>query len=275
MNHALAHVAIVVRDYDEAIAFYTGVLGFRLVEDTPREPGKRWVVVAPRGSGGGGTSLLLARAATPEQARFVGNQSGGRVFLFLHTDDFARDHARLRAAGVHFVREPSREDYGTVAVFEDLYGNRWDLIEPARAATPAPVLPLRGGCLCGAVRYSAMALPRVCTLCHCRSCRLASGAPSVAWVVFGAAEVAFEGERRVFASSPGVRRSFCPQCGTPLTWQRDDQPGSIDLQAATLDDASAFPPTKEIWLDEKIAWEATNPDAAHYARSSTGTGPID
>lgn len=140
MNHALAHVAIVVRDYDEAIAWYTNVLGFRLVEDTPREPGKRWVVVAPRndgaGASGGGTSLLLARAATPEQARFVGNQSGGRVFLFLHTDDFARDHARLSAAGVRFVREPSREDYGTVAVFEDLYGNRWDLIEPARPHAP-------------------------------------------------------------------------------------------------------------------------------------------
>ena len=140
MNHALVHVAIVVRDYDEAIAWYTNVLGFRLVEDTPREPGKRWVVVAPRndgaGTSGGGTSLLLARAATPEQATFVGNQSGGRVFLFLHTDDFARDHARLSAAGVRFVREPSREDYGTVAVFEDLYGNRWDLIEPARPTAP-------------------------------------------------------------------------------------------------------------------------------------------
>ncbi|HEU4991796.1 MAG TPA: VOC family protein, partial [Luteimonas sp.] len=92
MRQVLAHVAIVVRDYDEAIAHYTDALGFRLVEDTPREPGKRWVVVAPRG---GGTSLLLARAASPEQARFVGNQAGGRVFLFLHTDDFARDHARL------------------------------------------------------------------------------------------------------------------------------------------------------------------------------------
>lgn len=275
MKHSLAHVAIVVRDYDEAIAFYTDVLGFRLVEDTPREPGKRWVVVAPRGSGSDGTSLLLARAATPEQARFVGNQSGGRVFLFLHTDDFARDHARLAAAGVRFVREPSREDYGTVAVFEDLYGNRWDLIEPALPPTPAPALPLRGGCLCGKVRYSAAALPRVCTLCHCRSCRLASGAASVAWVVFGAGDVAFEGERRVFASSPGVTRSFCPHCGTSLTWQRDDQPGSIDLQAATLDDASAFPPAKEIWLEEKIAWEATNPDAAHFARSSSGAEPID
>lgn len=274
MHHSLAHVAIVVRDYDEAIAFYTGVLGFRLVEDTPREPGKRWVVVAPRGPGGG-TSLLLARAATPEQERFIGNQSGGRVFLFLHTEDFARDHARLAAAGVRFLREPSREDYGTVVVFEDLYGNRWDLIEPARATHPMPALPLRGGCLCGAVRYSAAALPRVCTLCHCRSCRLASGAPSVAWVVFGTGEVAFEGERRVFASSPGVTRSFCPRCGTSLTWQRDDQPGSIDLQAVTLDDASAFPPTKEIWLEERIAWEATNPDAAHYARSSTGAEPID
>lgn len=137
IRHALAHVAILVRDYDEAIAFYTQVLGFRLVEDTPREPGKRWVVVAPRGPAGG-ASLLLARAATPGQERFIGNQSGGGVFLFLHTDDFPRDHARLRAAGVRFVREPSREEYGTVAVFEDLYGNRWDLIEPA-AGTGSPL----------------------------------------------------------------------------------------------------------------------------------------
>ncbi len=280
MRHSLAHVAIVVRDYDEAIAFYTGVLGFRLVEDTPREPGKRWVVVAPRdrrvaGSPGApGTSLLLARAATPEQARFVGNQSGGRVFLFLHTDDFARDHARLQAAGVRFVREPSREDYGTVAVFEDLYGNRWDLIAPTPAAKPAPVLPLHGGCLCGSVRYTATALPRVSTLCHCRSCRLAAGAPSVGWVVFGAGDLAFEGERAAFASSPNVTRTFCPHCGAALTWQRNDQTGTLDVSTATLDDPPAFPPTREIWLEERIAWEAENPDALPYARSSAGAEPM-
>lgn len=281
MRHSLAHVALLVRDYDEAIAFYTGVLGFRLVEDTPREPGKRWVVVAPRdnrvaGSPGvPGTSLLLARAATPEQARFVGNQSGGRVFLFLHTDDFGRDHARLQAAGVRFVREPGREDYGTVAVFEDLYGNRWDLIEPARATQPAPELPLRGGCLCGSVRYKATALPRVSTLCHCRSCRLAAGAPSVGWVVFGAEDIVFEGERKAFASSANVTRTFCPRCGTALTWQRNDQAGSLDVQTATLDDPSAFPPTKEIWLEERIPWEAANPDALPYARSSAGAEPME
>jgi catechol 2,3-dioxygenase-like lactoylglutathione lyase family enzyme len=275
MRHSLAHVALLVRDYDEAIAFYTGVLGFRLVEDTPREPGKRWVVVAPRNSSGtAGTSLLLARAATPEQARFVGNQSGGRVFLFLHTDDFAGDHARLQAAGVRFVREPSREAYGTVAVFEDPYGNRWDLIEPLRAAAPAPGLPLRGGCLCGAVRYAARALPRASTLCHCRSCRLAAGAPSVGWVAFDAGDIVFEGERTTFASSPGIARTFCPHCGTALTWQRDDEPGSMDVQTATLDDPSAFPPTKEIWLEDRIAWEALNPDAVHYARSSVGAAPM-
>ena len=128
MNHALAHVAIVVRDYDEAIAFYTGVLGFRLVEDTPREPGKRWVVVAPRGAAGG-TSLLLARAATPAQERFIGDQAGGRVFLFLHTDDFARDYEAYRSRGVEFVREPKREPFGTAAVFKDLHGNLWDLVQ--------------------------------------------------------------------------------------------------------------------------------------------------
>ena len=135
MNQRIAHVALVVADYDEAIAFYTQKLGFTLVEDTYQPAqGKRWVVVAPPGSvrsgGAAGTTLLLARAATPEQARFVGNQAGGRVFLFLQTDDFWRDYRAMLAAGVTFVRAPSEQDYGTVAVFEDLYGNRWDLIGP-------------------------------------------------------------------------------------------------------------------------------------------------
>ena len=128
MKHRIAHVALVVRDYDEAIAFYTEKLGFELVEDTPLQPGKRWVVVAP--PGGIGTSILLARAANDEQLSRVGNQTGGRVFLFLETNDFRRDYAALRSRGVVFVRPPSEEPYGTVAVFEDLYGNKWDLIEP-------------------------------------------------------------------------------------------------------------------------------------------------
>ena len=128
MKHSIAHVALVVRDYDEAIAFYTQKLGFTLVEDTYQpEQDKRWVVVAPAGSSG--TTLLLARASAPEQAQFVGNQAGGRVFLFLRTDDFWRDYNRMTAAGVRFVRPPNVAAYGTVAVFEDLYGNRWDLIE--------------------------------------------------------------------------------------------------------------------------------------------------
>jgi catechol 2,3-dioxygenase-like lactoylglutathione lyase family enzyme len=127
MAQTLAHIAIVVRDYDEAIDFYTRVMGFELLEDEPRGPGKRWVLVAPRG--GRGSSLLLAQAASAEQTSRVGNQTGGRVFLFLHTDDFRRDHQALLAHGVHFVEEPRYESYGTVAVFEDLYGNRWDLIE--------------------------------------------------------------------------------------------------------------------------------------------------
>jgi catechol 2,3-dioxygenase-like lactoylglutathione lyase family enzyme len=125
----LAHLAFLVRDYDEAIAWFTGVLGFALLEDTPLGGGKRFVRVAPAGSPG--ASLLLARAATPEQAACAGRQAGGRVFLFLHTDDFARDHARLLAKGVRFRESPRRESYGTVAVFEDLYGNPWDLVEPA------------------------------------------------------------------------------------------------------------------------------------------------
>jgi catechol 2,3-dioxygenase-like lactoylglutathione lyase family enzyme len=128
VHQTIAHVALVVRDYDEAIAFYTEKLQFTLVEDTYQpEQDKRWVVVAPPGSHG--TSLLLARASTAEQEAFVGDQSGGRVFLFLQTDDFWRDHREMTARGVTFVREPKDAPYGTVAVFEDLYGNRWDLVQ--------------------------------------------------------------------------------------------------------------------------------------------------
>lgn len=129
MKNSIVHVALVVRDYDEAIAWYTTKLGFRLVEDTYiPEQDKRWVVVAPPGSNDGCT-LLLARASTPEQERSVGNQTGGRVFLFLGTDDFERDYAKFTAAGVKFVRPPSEAPYGKVAVFEDLYGNKWDLVQ--------------------------------------------------------------------------------------------------------------------------------------------------
>jgi catechol 2,3-dioxygenase-like lactoylglutathione lyase family enzyme len=132
MKQSIAHIALVVRDYDEAIAFYTHKLGFTLVEDTYRpEQDKRWVLVAPPGSEE--TTLLLARASSAEQTGFVGNQSGGRVLLFLRTDDFWRDYMRMTGAGVVFVRPPSVEPYGTVAVFEDLYGNRWDLIQYAAA----------------------------------------------------------------------------------------------------------------------------------------------
>jgi catechol 2,3-dioxygenase-like lactoylglutathione lyase family enzyme len=125
-QRSLAHVALVVRDYDEAIDFYARVLGFTLVEDSSREAGKRWVVVAPSG---GGASLLLARAVNDAQLSRVGNQTGGRVFLFLRTDDFHRDHLAMTERGVKFIEAPREEDYGTVAVFEDLYGTRWDLIE--------------------------------------------------------------------------------------------------------------------------------------------------
>src|SRR5687767_3929979 len=128
MKHAIVHIALVVRDYDEAIAFYTQKLGFTLLEDTYQpEQDKRWVLVAPPGSRG--TSLLLARASTPEQERFIGDQAGGRVFLFLETDDFWRDYRELVARGVRFVREPKEAPYSTVAVFEDLYGTRWDLVQ--------------------------------------------------------------------------------------------------------------------------------------------------
>ncbi len=128
MKQALIHVALVVREYDEAIAFFCEKLNFRVLEDTFQpEQNKRWVVVAPPGSNS--PSLLLARAADPEQAAFIGNQTGGRVFLFLQTDNFWRDYEAMIAAGILFIRPPKVEPYGTVAVFEDLYGNLWDLIE--------------------------------------------------------------------------------------------------------------------------------------------------
>jgi catechol 2,3-dioxygenase-like lactoylglutathione lyase family enzyme len=128
VKQSIIHVALVVRDYDEAIAFFCQKLHFQLVEDTyqPAQD-KRWVVVSPPGSNG--TTLLLARASTPEQEASIGNQTGGRVFLFLSTDDFWRDYNEMLSSGIRFVREPKAEPYGTVAVFEDLYGNLWDLIE--------------------------------------------------------------------------------------------------------------------------------------------------
>jgi catechol 2,3-dioxygenase-like lactoylglutathione lyase family enzyme len=130
MPQSLAHVALVVRDYDEAIAWFTGKLGFTLVADQHQpEQDKRWVLVAPPGAPPGSASILLARASSPEQDAFIGNQAGGRVFLFLATDDFDRDHSEFRARGVRFVREPRQAPYGKVAVFEDLYGNYWDLVE--------------------------------------------------------------------------------------------------------------------------------------------------
>jgi catechol 2,3-dioxygenase-like lactoylglutathione lyase family enzyme len=128
MKQSIAHIALIVEDYDKAIDFYTNKLHFTLIEDTYQpEQDKRWVVVAPPNSNG--TTLLLARASKPEQEAFIGNQSGGRVFLFLSTDDFWRDYNDMVERGINFIREPKKADYGTVAVFEDLYGNLWDLIQ--------------------------------------------------------------------------------------------------------------------------------------------------
>ncbi|HEY0503432.1 MAG TPA: VOC family protein [Lysobacter sp.] len=128
MQKHIACFALVVAEYDEAIDFYVRKLGFELREDTDMGEGKRWVLVAPRGAQ---TAILLARAVDDEQRAAIGRQTGGRVGFFLHTDDFARDHASMLAHGVRFHEEPRHEPYGTVAVFEDLYGNRWDLLEPA------------------------------------------------------------------------------------------------------------------------------------------------
>jgi catechol 2,3-dioxygenase-like lactoylglutathione lyase family enzyme len=134
MSRSIGYIALVVREYDEAIAYFTGTLGFVLVEDTTLGSGKRWVLVRPQNSQG--TSLLLAKAANAEQASRIGNQTGGRVFLFLHTDDFWRDYEQMKARGVNFREQPRQESYGTVAVFEDLYGNRWDLLQ-LREHSPA------------------------------------------------------------------------------------------------------------------------------------------
>ena len=130
MKRHIAHIALVVRDYDEAIQFYTKKLHFTLVEDSVLTETKRWVLIAPGESSG--CCLLLAKAANPEQEASIGNQSGGRVFLFLHTDNFQRDYESMIKEGIEFVREPKVEAYGTVAVFKDLYGNLWDMIEPVK-----------------------------------------------------------------------------------------------------------------------------------------------
>jgi catechol 2,3-dioxygenase-like lactoylglutathione lyase family enzyme len=129
MERSIGQISIVVRDYDEALSYYINVLGFEQVEDTVLTPEKRWVVIKPKNSSGQGCNLLLARAANPHQQNFIGNQTGGRVFLFLYTDDIQRDHEMLLKNNVKIVRPPSIEDYGTVLVFSDLYGNLWDLIE--------------------------------------------------------------------------------------------------------------------------------------------------
>jgi catechol 2,3-dioxygenase-like lactoylglutathione lyase family enzyme len=138
MPQSLAHVTLLVRDYDEALVFFTESLGFRVVEDTPLPANKRWLVVAPPGSRS--ASLLLAQASTPEQLQQIGHQAAGRVFLFLHTDDFWRDYHLMLAANVKFLEQPRQESYGNVAVFEDLYGNKWDLLEP-QDARPVRTVP--------------------------------------------------------------------------------------------------------------------------------------
>lgn len=134
---------------------------------------------------------------------------------------------------------------------------------------------IEGGCLCGAIRYRATAEPRVSTLCHCRSCRLANGAPSVAWTVFSTDAFAFtSGTPTTFESSPGVMRGFCSQCGTPLTYQRVGDTKTIDVTTPTLDAADDYAPTKEIWVAEKLSWERLNDDMAHFSASSVGATPL-
>ena len=131
MKQHLAHLSIIVREYDEAIEYYTKILDFKLIEDTALSPEKRWVLVAPPGAKE--CALLLAKAANEEQVKHIGNQTGGRVFLFLFTDDFWRDYKKMVGRKVTFIREPIEEAHGTVAIFEDLYGNKWDFIQPSKA----------------------------------------------------------------------------------------------------------------------------------------------
>jgi catechol 2,3-dioxygenase-like lactoylglutathione lyase family enzyme len=133
MTQTLAQVTFVVREYDEAIAFFTEKLGFHLIEDSALSDGKRWVVVGPDGPGS--LRLLLARASTPQEIRAIGSQTGGRVFLFLHTDNFSSDYRAIQSRGVKFLEAPRQESYGTVAVFEDLYGNQWDLLMPSTVSS--------------------------------------------------------------------------------------------------------------------------------------------
>ena len=144
MPQRIAHIALVVRDYDEAIEFYVGKLGFQLFDDTwIAAEEKRWVGVAPKGARE--CSLLLAKASTAEQEKAIGNQTGGRVFLFLFTDDFFREYERMKAIGIQFVRPPREEEYGTVAVFADLYGNLWDLLQPTEANSACDLVARRDG----------------------------------------------------------------------------------------------------------------------------------
>ena len=139
------------------------------------------------------------------------------------------------------------------------------------STSPAPAPVPAGGCLCGAIRYRITAAPLVTSFCHCRSCRLATGAPAVAWVILPRDGLVFDrGEPVAFTSSPGKRRTFCGRCGTSLTYERDDRPDSIDIHTATLDEPDAFPPVREIWLEEKIAWMATNDRFTPYPRTSKG-----
>ena len=136
--------------------------------------------------------------------------------------------------------------------------------------------PIEGGCLCGAIRYRATSAPIAATLCHCRSCRLAAGAPSVAWTVFRTEDFVFvSGQPGEFTSSPDVIRAFCGKCGTPLTYRRPSKARTIDVTTATLDTADDFAPAKEIWVQEKLSWECLNDRIPHYARSSVGATPID
>ena len=135
------------------------------------------------------------------------------------------------------------------------------------------MIPIEGGCLCGAIRYRATSEPLARSLCHCRTCRLASGAPSVAWVVFRAPDFGFvAGEPKTFHSSPGVARTFCGRCGTPLTYQRTSKPDTIDVTTVTLANPDDFAPTREIWIDHKVAWECLNEELDHYPGSSVGAG---
>lgn len=280
MRQSLGLVSLVVRDYDEAIAFFVDRLGFRLVEDTcVPEQDKRWVVVSPPGAVE--SRLLLARASSPGQAARIGAQTGGRVFLFLHTDDFWRDYEAYRAKGVVFVREPKTEAYGTVAVFRDLYGNLWDLLQPTagylarRHAEDIPskrpqagAVPRRAAeCSCGQLGLVAEGEPLRVSICHCLACQRRSGSAFAVQARFPAQAVAIRGRSHQYVRTGdeggSCRFHFCPECGTTVYFVPDSIPDVVSVPVGVFADPGFPPPQVSVYEVRRHAWVGLPGDIGH------------